>query len=74
MIESINSVFHTGIQDTPKKECESERMKHERIAQLIVKEMRTRGLKKVDGWAVYQGDNQFSYTLRAGNVMMMLKQ
>lgn len=71
-IEAIASVLRTGVQDTP-PECESNRMKHERIAQLIATEMRVRGLKNVDAWAVYEGDKKFSYALRSGKYIMNVK-
>ena len=74
MIQAITSVLRTGIQDTPKNEYESNRMRHERIASLIAEEMKVQGLKNVDSWAVYEGDDKFSYTLRSGKYMMFVKQ
>lgn len=71
-IEAITSVFRTGVQYTP-PENESNRMKHERIAQLIAAEMRVRGLKNVDAWAVYEGDKKFSYALRTGKFVIFVK-
>lgn len=76
--QKFTSAFAEVLQENPwceaQRQDESRRMYHDRIAQKFARAV-ARKLKKTDviGWAVYGGDDKWSYAVRAGKHVLMIE-
>ena len=72
MTDAVLQVLQSGAWTDPPKQYESNRMKHDRIANQIADILRNSGLN-AEAWATYGGDKKFGITLRCGPYTMFVE-